>query len=319
MLAGLGGPHAGAGESLAWRFETGESLRYRLHSDQTARQLATDNSEATPSGQTRQVQTLEWTLSALDVSAMRVTTLSCRYDALAVELDLLGYGHMRWDSANAEDRTRQSDPTIHPFAQLVSSTFQFALASDGSVRPDSLKGGDALRKAALTGMGDNTFVRVALGPALSDEAITNELSRAFAVLSSDAVNIGEEWTTQSTRPAPLLGELRFRTTYHLVGIETTEAGERLATLTSRLAIEAEPGHSGSGLKLEGMSVKLLSARGTGGLVFSVSGGHLVRSSMQAQMTLESTTTDPVAPSTGLQAITIRTQVDQTLTVELLNP
>jgi hypothetical protein len=310
---------AAAQEALSWRLATGTQLRYRATSDQTSKQTVGDFDF-----ETKQTLGLVWSLSVDEVDADSNAAVRTRYDEVRVDLNLMSTGRLSWDSTNPEDLKRYKDPTVKPYVELVGSEFGFSMRPDGGVVEGSVRGFDAIRKEIRKGVGGGPFAEATIMPALADEAIRAELERSFRVLPEGPVGPGARWENQVRRPVPVLGALRFDNTFRLARFEETEAG-RVAVIELTVAITPAPGPEPPAdaqppALLEASHVEFVEGGGEGTVRFLVTRGCLEGSQLTSRMTLRSRAKEPVAPnqSDGGSLQTVRTEVTQVVTVELLD-
>jgi hypothetical protein len=314
-LASLGevGPTAraegGDAVALAWRLEKGAALRYRYASTQeTVRREPGGPESATIT--TRQDEVIEYRLVALETDAASgAATVLCRYDRVAVDLEQLMIGRLRWDSRRREDLARGDEPLVRPYARLVGREFGFKLAPSGEV--SDLRGHDKVRAAVLEGLEDSPFAKLALGGVFGDEAVRGALERAFAVVPTAPAAPGARWTRAFEQPVPLLGTLAYEVDHELVEVRDGVARIRFAARIRR-ARPADPAEDPLAARLE---VNLEGAEGAGEARFSVAGGRLERSEARFAMTVSSRLLPPVAPREGAGATEAASRVVQSVVVE----
>ncbi|GIW71051.1 MAG: hypothetical protein KatS3mg102_0593 [Planctomycetota bacterium] len=321
LALALAGPAAAADaapELLAWRLVPGRELRYRFTSDQLSHQQLEGRQFTT-----RQLHSLVWTMRVQELEAPEGPAIvRLRYDAVKVELDLMSTGRLRWDSTDPEDLKRQKDPTIRPYAALVGGELGFAMRPDGSVLEGSLVGLAAIRERVLQELGDGPFARHTLGVALSDAAVRSELERAFRVLPPEPAAPGASWRHRVVRPVPVLGGLAFDQDFRLAAFEQGPAG-RLARIELVSAIAPAPGAlpppepTPQDAFLQALAVEFQGGGGQGEVLFSLDAGCLLRSTLRSRMKLASRIGEPVASADGPGATRVATEVEQTITVELL--
>ncbi|MHC4393976.1 MAG: DUF6263 family protein [Planctomycetota bacterium] len=306
---------AGPPFELRWKLAPGDELRYRVVSDQTARQHVMEKVF-----DTAQKETIEYQLTAQERTPDGNLRLTCRYDRVALALNQLILGEMAWDSAKPEDAKDRELPNVRPYAALLGRSFLMTLRPDGSIPKGGIKGYDEIRDAVLEPVADQPFANSAIAPAFSDEAIRSSFERVFRLGPGEAVQPGATWKHAFTQPVALMGELRYQVDYQLVALEG-EPGRRIAHVTYTVSITApEPNGSAEAepaTASEAMRVVLTEGGGQGEARFAIDQGRLLQSRTEVFMDVSTAMVDSLGPSGGPGERAVRSEVRQTITLDWL--
>lgn len=308
---------AARGVELRWKLGSGETVRYRLTTDQRARSTVSPPGAPATNGEepveTRQRQAIVWRMTVLEVDSRGLARIACRYESIAVDMEQMMLGRIAWDSTRREDAARSDDPVIRPFATLVGLEFQFGLGARGEVV--DVRGFEKVRDAMLRGLDDNPFARAALTSGFGEDATRAALERAFAFVPEKPVEPGATWSTQSDQSIPLLGTLRYATTWRLAGLDGGAA--TIEGRTALSAIAAEPANGPGGPLAEPLDIEWKGGEASSTIQFSIETGRVLKSETRARMALRSKVKPPVAPADGPSAVAADVAVEQTSVVELL--
>jgi len=294
--------------ALEWRMAKGASLRYRYTSAQTTEQRQDGPSAETVT--TSQREEIEYRLTAIEedprTGGARVI---CRYDQVAIDLEQLMLGRVRWDSRKKEDLARGEEPAVRPYAKLVGQEFGFLLGRGGHV--SEMRGHDRVRAALLQGLEDSPFAKLALGGAFGDEAVRSALERAFAVVPTTTARKGDRFTSRREQPVPILGTLAYDTESVVAGVKD---GIAEVTFTTRISRARPPVAAEDALAAK-VDAELISGVGEGRALFSTRDARLERSEATVRMTVATRLLPPAAPKEGAGAVAVRSDVTQRITVE----
>ncbi len=308
-------PLARAGDpvTLAWKLEKGTVLRYRFSTEQVSVQRSVPPDPAGGEGvQTKQIETIEYRLTVLDRDpASGAARIVCRYEHVAVELEQMMLGRIKWDSKKREDLARGSEPAVRPYARLLGQEFSFLLAPSGAV--SDVRGHDKVRAEVLAGLEDSPFAALALGGAFGDEAVRSDLERAFAILPPGPIEPGASFARTFDQPLPLLGTLRYETKTALEKVADGKA--HLAFETALAAVGSPAPAAAADPVASKIEIEFKGGKGKGTVVFDAAAGRLERSEGEVRMTLASRLLPPVAPKEGPGAASVVSEVIQRFTIE----
>lgn len=306
-------PTALAGERLAWKWETGQTLHYRISGDHemTVRGAPEQRMEAAQS------QSLDWRYEVVSVED-GWATVRATCEATRVDIDMGSFGGIEWDSEEPADGSIASHPMIAPFVHLVGQSFTFVVDASGSVR--EVRGTDAIVRFLEERTRDNPTmegVGAALEASFGERATQQLLESFLGVVPGSDVEPGTSWTRQTARFVPALGVLRYDSTFRVGDREETpdgsctviEVGAELGFAPGSGAEDAEPA--------ETMRMSLEGGSATGGFCFDGRAGRLVRGEVSTRLDMTARVEMPDPGGEGVRDVELRQHVDGTSRIELL--
>ena len=238
-----------------------------------------------PPGPVTIVQTVTQMLkfTAEDVAPDGAATLRQTFQSTRTEMSNPA-GKFVFDSAApdaSQDAMAQSvrDITL----AMIGESILIEIAADGAVR--RIEGAsritDKIAKV-MAAANDPGAAQAGQGlrAMLADDALKNTFEQTFPRLSGPPAKAGDTWTGQLALGNPGAGRITGRSTFTLKPLEGT--GEApVARIAVDLALKQEgvPPPSGPAA----MVMTLGDAKGTGEILFAVSGGHIQRSTMRTDM------------------------------------
>lgn len=295
-LAGsaLAGPALAQTADLSYKWREGVSLTYEIN--QEMRQEA-----ETPFGNTSTV------LNTAMVQTMKVVgvrrgdgQIEVTTDSTRVEGDLGMGNRISYDSENARDRRRASDPSIAPFAFLVGKTYTVTLNEAGEV--EALDGYAEHVEDLLRRMSDPAM-KAALQMSLTESMFESQLEQFWHVVPGEEVEVGDTWSTRMTQAIPNLGEVVIETVYTFDSVESMEGMD--------VAVILATGHARmGGAGVPGMRIEITESSFEGTFSFAYDLGLILEAEQDQSMLIQvraqgQTVTQSIEASTFAELVDVQ--------------
>jgi len=215
------------------------------------------------------------------------------------------------DTAKPSETSK--DPVAEAMAKMLTAVvgqpINIVFAPDGTVR--SLEGGSRLLDRIVDAGNANretAMASQALTSLYSDEALRSMLEQSFPKLPAQSLKPGDTWTGQIALGNQAVGRITAALTFTLKAVEgAADAQRAVVSAAMTLTQEVKPPPAGA----TRMTMTLGDSHGSGDLVFDVSRGRLVRTSMLTEMP---STVNMIGPDGS--PMTFRNHVRTTATMEL---
>jgi hypothetical protein len=278
---------ARAQTTLQYKWTQGEALVYRtsLNTESTMSGMPGVGQATLTQKMTQRIKILPAAV-APDGSA----TLQQTIEAVKVEMQTM-MGTLAYDSEHPEaakgDEGAQALARV--FGGMVGATISIGMAPDGSIqRIDGVQ--RAYDAIAQNLPKDRSAAQMAqtLKSVLSDEAVRAALEQSFPRLPAKPVSAGDSWTGTISLGSASTGRITGTQKMTLKSVGTPEDAAA-ATIDVALTLEQE---SAPPVGPSGMTMKLGDSKGQGSILFDVTRGRIVKSSMQTEMPATITAAGP---------------------------
>ena len=261
---GLGaGRSVSAADTLRWKFNPGETLRYTMVQE-TAQGLKAMGQEF----KTNLKQTVDLHWSIKSVSSEGVAEMTQTIDRVRMKVDGPG-GGFEYDSETGKAPEGPVANLLAPLLKaLVGAEFTLKMNSRGELSdikvPSKLV--ESLQKAGPAAAGGGMF---------SEDGLKNLISQSSLALPETPIEIGKTWTNTSRLPVPMLGTMVMDKTYTYDGVDAKEAALVKIGLNTKVALEPAADSN--------VAVKITSHSGKGDFAFDPQAGRMVTSRVNDKM------------------------------------
>jgi len=252
-------------ETLRWKFNPGETLRYTMVQERIqvtkpmAPELKTNQELKTSLNQTVTVN-LHWSVKS--VSSDGLAELSQTIDRVRTKVEAPG-SSFEFDSDSGKvPEGPIADQLVPLLKAIVAAEFTFKMNGRGELSdikvPQKLL--DALRQAGPAATAGGMF---------SDEGLKNLISQSSLTLPEASLDRGKTWTQQTKVPVPMLGTMVMDKTYTFEGPDSKDAGLLQILLDNKVTLEPAADSN--------VAVKITSQEGKGQFSFDAQAGRVVSS------------------------------------------
>ncbi|MEN1680611.1 MAG: hypothetical protein AAGJ46_13565 [Planctomycetota bacterium] len=259
--------HASSQETLRWKFNAGDELRYAVVQ-------TTDLALTSPGGgaetKTRQAMDLVWKVESVDgEGAARV---KCEVERVQMTLEASGGQSFEFDTDSPEPPEGLAALVAPAFKQLVTDGFTATFSADGELS-DVEASADLLQAVSNLPGG---------GGSAGAEALRQLAAPATQPLPAEPVAAGGAWThTSGNAAVAMMGKVLFETKYTYAEQRDVD-GKPLAVLTPAFTVTTGPDAAAP------QSGKVEARGAEGELLFDAEAGRLASSDVTQKMGIELT-------------------------------
>jgi len=249
-----------AQDSLAWKFETGESLKYVVQ-QKTDMEMNLDGQQQTMS----QSQTMDmvWKIASVDPNG----TAKMGQIVERVQMATEGgpFGKVQFDSSNKE-------PVESPLVKSMAEVFrkivgqEFGVTMQPTGRVEDVVVPASLLKA-LTESG-------AAGNAMNEQTLKQMMSQSAVTLPAKPINVGDTWESRQKVELPF-GTM---TVLSVLTYQGTKSGIASINIKPKIEITAKEGAP--------ITVTIVKSDGSGTVSFDLAGGRISKSELDLTMELK---------------------------------
>jgi hypothetical protein len=254
-------------ESLRWKLNPGEVLRYTLEAKQSANFKVMGRDKKSTRSHTIN---LSWTVKS--VSANGDAEIALRFDRVRMRIDQPPFVPLEFDSGpNAPEVPQEFESAERQIKALAGAEFSFRLRPTGEV--DDLKIPDqtmkSLRDGAPQEAGGQSMI--------SDQGLKDMLLQSSPPpFPADSVETGKTWKGKSSKiSAPGLGAIVVDQVYTFLGPDPKTPKLLQVGMEARVSLEP----------VENVTAKIRTQEGKGGLTFDAETGRIVSSRGNQRMEL----------------------------------
>lgn len=254
---------AGAQQTLQWKFQPGEVLKYRIRQD-----VQRDFTLGGNSNRTVMSQTIEMTWKVENAAADGSGVLTQTIDRMMVSLEGGPTGQVNFDTASQQAPDNPIARVMSDtFRKLINQPFRVTMQPTGKVTsvdvpPDLLQ---AIRSSAAGAVG-----------AMSEEQVKKMLLQSSVYFPAEAVSPNVPWESVQEMTLPT-GTLKISN--QLAWLRNDDAGNAVISLKPTLSIVPAE-NAPTQLTIEESS-------GQGQVLFDLGGGHIRQSTLQMSMKMVS--------------------------------
>ncbi len=301
---------AGQDVTLAYRWTSGETTRYRIIQQTTS--TITGLPGGMPDVTVEQLASQVFKTTVDSVAADGATKLQQAIESMHMEFDT-PMGKFGFDSANpGAGSGHPVEATLKDiFSSLIGATFTLTLTPSGTIQ--SVEGASAVLEKLSSKVANDPMsapMLESLRAGFSDEAIKAMFSQGFAEFPPRAVKQGETWERTMSIPNPMLGALTNTTTSTLTGVEGAP-GAQVAKIATTVALKQDSATT-TAVGPMGMTAALKDASGDGEMLFDVSKGRLQRGTTRVTLPMTMSGNGPDGTP-----MTMQTNAKTTVTIELI--
>lgn len=248
-----------AQESLAWKFQPGETLRYVV-----VQKVDMDMSvpgEQVQKMSTNQTMDMLWKIS--DVNADGLAKMAQVVDRVQMSSSGGPAGSMSFDSQSKAAVDPRQKPIADAFSKIIGAEFQVSMRPSGKI--DDVVVPETLVKA-LTNSGPT-------GSMLTEASLKEMMTQSAVSLPAEAISPGSTWETSQQV------DLNFGTM--IVTSQLTYIGTEngIAKISTKPSIEVKPKDNAV------VGLKLTKSEGQGVVQFDVEKGRIVKSDLKLKLDL----------------------------------
>jgi len=308
----LGGPSVwalGQEVTLSYRWTKGETVRYRMIQQSTTTISGLPGGMGDMTIDQSNIQTIR--TEAEDITPDGTTTLRQTHESVKVEMNG-PMGMMSYDSANPETSDNPMNAMLKGiFTAMIGESFTLVIAPTGAVQ----------KVEGVSKLAEKMFKAIPQDPAsagiinglksnISDDAMRNMFTQAFAQFPDRPLKPGDTWNSQFTTTNPMLGAMTTSTTSTLKAVEG-DGSNRVARIATSVTMKQDATKPAQPNPM-GFSMQMDDSVGEGEQLFDATTGRLRRSTTRATMPLTMSGAGPDGTP-----MTMKTNVKTTITVELV--
>jgi Family of unknown function (DUF6263) len=262
----LGAVHTvSAADTLRWKFQSGETLRYTMVQDQKQGLKAMGQEF-----KTNLTQTVDLHWSVKNVSSDGVAEMSQTIDRVRMKVDGPG-GAFEFDSQTGKVPEGPVATLLAPLLKsLVGAEFTLKMTARGELNdikvPPKLV--ESLRQANPAATAGGMF---------SEEGLKSLIGQSSLALPPDPLDRGKTWSSPTRLPVPMLGTMVMDKTYTYNGVDPGDAGLVKIALDTKVSLEPAADSN--------VAVKITSHEGTGDFSFDPKAGRMVTSKVIDKMSM----------------------------------
>ena len=248
-----------AQESLSWKFQPGETLRYVV-----VQKVDMDMSvpgEQTQKMSTNQTMDMLWKIN--DIGADGTAKMAQVVDRVQMSSNGGPAGNMSYDSQSKAAVDPRQKPIADAFGKIIGAEFQVSMRPSGKI--DDVVVPQSLVKA-LTDSGPT-------GSMLTEASLKEMMTQSAVSLPADAIAPGTSWETSQQV------DLNFGTMVVTSQLTYTGTKDGMATILTKPTIDVKPKDNAL------VELKLTKSEGQGLVLFDVAKGRISKSDLKLKLDL----------------------------------
>lgn len=297
--------------TLRYRWVKGETIRYRIIQQSTTTLSGLPGGMGDMTIEQSTSQTLRGV--AEDVAPDGTTTLRQSVEAVKMEMSSPMFT-MAYDSANPAAADNPMSAMLKDIlSAMIGESFVVVIAPTGEVQ--KVEGASKLAEKIFKNVPQDPAaagVIDGLKANISDDALRAMFMQTFAQFPSRPLKAGDTWNSQVTTPNPMFGALTTSVTSTLKGMEG-DGSNRVATIVTSLTVKPDATKPATPNAM-GFSMQMGDGTGEGEQIFDAGTGRFRGSTTRVTIPMTMSGAGPDG-----SAMTMRTSVKGTTTVELIRP
>ncbi|MEQ8847963.1 DUF6263 family protein [Botrimarina sp.] len=260
LIAAVAPLAATAAEPLVWKWEEGESQRYKS----TQSMQMTINAGPAGKVQTETETTMAMTWSAKEVKPDDAAVLEQQVERVAMSMQgPMGQG-MKYDTASDAPPSGMAAMIAPTFEAMVAAPITLTMLPTGEITELSLPEEMTNAMGAMPGGAD------------MNQMVKQSSQQGFVTFPKEPLEVGQSWTRQATASTPQMGELVTTTTYTYNGPKEVD-GKQLESIG--VTLDLDSGKNGGQGQMQ-MDFNTVSSDGE--ILFDRESGKIVSSRLDAE-------------------------------------
>jgi hypothetical protein len=252
-----------AADTLRWKFQSGETLRYTMVQEQKQGLKAMGQEF-----KTNLTQTVDLHWSVKSVSPDGAAEMKQTIDRVRMKVDGPG-GAFEYDSETGKAPEGPVASLLAPLLKsLVGAEFVLKMNARGELSDIKVpaKLVESLRQANPAATAGGMF---------SEEGLKNLIGQSSLSLPQDSLDKGKTWSSPTRLPVPMLGTMVMDKTYTYQGVDPNNAALVKIGLDTKVSLEPAADSN--------VAVKITSHEGKGDFAFDPRAGRMVTSKVNDKM------------------------------------